>query len=109
LPEDVADADPWYRAGSSGESAERVTEEEVHAIPAESPSWSRDGSRACWARETSLYVYDGRTETTKQALAMPSPILDARLVPDGGACDFVLEENLYRYARRRPPQLTRKR
>ena len=30
-------------------------------------------------------------------LSLSSPVLDARLLPDGSACDFLLEEELYRY------------
>ena len=96
-PSDVPDADPWYRVDRSGASAERVPEEEVHAIPAESPSWSRDGSRACWARKESLYLYEAQTGKTTQVLSLSAPVLEARLLPDGGACDFLIEEDLHRY------------
>ncbi len=109
-PGDIPDADPWYRADRSGLSAERVPEEDVHAIPAESPSWSRDGSRACWAREESLYLYEAQTGQTAQVLSLSSAVLEARLLPDGSACDFLLEEALYRYdvAARSLRRLTRK-
>ncbi len=109
-PGDVPDADPWYRVDRSGSSAERVPEEEVHAIPADTPSWSRDGSRACWAREESLYLYEARTGETARVLTLSSAVLEARLLPDGSACDFLLEEDLYRYdvAARSLRRLTRK-
>jgi dipeptidyl aminopeptidase/acylaminoacyl peptidase len=96
-PGDVPEADPWYRVDSSGALAERVPDDEVHWIPAEAPSWSRDGSWACWAREGNLYVYHASTGKTVHALALAIPIGDARIVPDGRACHFLLEENLYRY------------
>ncbi|MGH9392177.1 MAG: hypothetical protein ACRD1Z_21440, partial [Vicinamibacteria bacterium] len=74
-PKDVPEADPWYRAERSGASAERVPEEEVHAIPAESPSWSRDGSRACWAREKSLYLYEAQSGKTARVLSVSAPLV----------------------------------
>jgi dipeptidyl aminopeptidase/acylaminoacyl peptidase len=109
-PEDLPEADPWYRTDRSGASAGRVPEEEIHSIPADSPSWAGDFSRACWAREESLYVYEARTGQTEQVLSLSAPVLDARLLPDGSACDFLLEEELYRYdvATRSLRQLTRK-
>jgi dipeptidyl aminopeptidase/acylaminoacyl peptidase len=107
---DVPEADPWYFVDRSRASAGRVPEEDVHAIPVESPSWSPDGSRACWGREGSLYVYETRTGQTEQVLSLATPVVAARLRQDGSACDFLLEENLYRYdvAARTLRQLTRK-
>ncbi len=107
---DLPDADPWYRAERSGATAEAVPEDEIHSIPAESPSWSLHSERACWGRAGSLYVYEGRTRSTTQVLSLAAPITDARMLPDGGACDFLLEENLHRYdiARSSLVQLTRK-
>ncbi len=107
---DLPDADPWYRVDRSGASAEAVPIEEIHSIPAETQSWSLDGARACWAREGSLYLYEAQTRSTVQVLSMSKPLSEARLLPDGSACDFLLEENLHRYdvARRALAQLTRK-
>jgi dipeptidyl aminopeptidase/acylaminoacyl peptidase len=109
-PGDVPEADPWYRVDRSGTSAERVPDEEVHSIPAAAPSWSRDGSRACWAREGSLYLY-GDSGNTERTLSGSTPVLEPSMLPDGSACDFTLEENLYRYeiSSRSLRQLTRKR
>jgi dipeptidyl aminopeptidase/acylaminoacyl peptidase len=109
-PEDLPEADPWYRVERSGATAERVLEEDAHAIPPESPSWSRDGNRACWSRQGSLYLHDAATGEAVQAISVSASIGEARLLPDGSACDFLLEENLFRYlvGPGRVLQLTRK-
>jgi hypothetical protein len=109
-PADLPEADPWYRVDRSGASAELVPAGDIHAIPGESPSWSRDGARACWSREGSLYVYDGATRSTVQVLSLSTPLAEARMLSDGSACDFRLDENLHRYRVERHTfaQITRK-
>jgi dipeptidyl aminopeptidase/acylaminoacyl peptidase len=109
-PDDVPEADPWYRVDRSGASAERVPDDEVHSIPAAAPSWSQDGKRACWAREGSLYFY-GDSGKTEQVLSGSIFVLEPSILADGSACDFTLEENLYRYEvpSRSLRQLTEKR
>ncbi|HSF17383.1 MAG TPA: prolyl oligopeptidase family serine peptidase [Vicinamibacteria bacterium] len=109
-PSDIPEADPWYRVDRSGDLVERVPDDLIHSIPSESPSWTLDGSRSCWAREKSLYVYDASAAKTQQALSLALPIKDARVRPDGAACDFQVEEDLFRYDidRRSLRQLTHK-
>jgi dipeptidyl aminopeptidase/acylaminoacyl peptidase len=107
---DVPEADPWYRADRSGAFAGRVPEEDVHTIPAEAVSFSTDGRRACWVREKSLYVHEAGSGKTLFAAALGLPLGDARIRPDGSACDFQAGEDLYRYDLDRASlrQLTRK-
>lgn len=67
-PEDDPADDPWFRVDPEGTHVVRVPDEEVHLVPAASPSWSADERRAVWARDGRLYLYDERA-----AAGGPSP------------------------------------
>ena len=94
---DLAAADPWFRAGRDGAWVERVAVDEVEFIPAGSVVWNRRGDRAVWANSGSVYWYDRAAGSTRQVVTLQQPAQGVRFSFDGAAIEFEAREALYRY------------
>ena len=95
--DDLAAADPWFRADRDGSWVEEVPAAEVEFIPAANVDWSRDGDRAVWARSGSVYLYDDNSGETRRVISLAQPAQRVRLSFDGLAIEFEAREALYRY------------
>lgn len=94
---DLAAADPWFRAERDGRWVEQVPAVEVEFIPAANLDWSGDGKRATWARSGSVYLYDGDTRLTRRVIGLAQGAQRVRFSFDDGAIEFEAREALYRY------------
>ncbi|MFN0179545.1 MAG: S9 family peptidase [Gemmatimonadales bacterium] len=96
--DDVPEADPWFRADSTGQWAEPVAAGEVERIPAEGLVWSRDASRAAWASGGSLYLFErGAAPATRRAVTMAGPLVEVRFADRDAVVEFEMGEALYAY------------
>jgi len=99
-PDDDPDADPWYVVGRDGDTAAEVPLGDVARIPEPDPSWSRDGSRAAWTRDGTVWLFDSRADGDDRIRAIvrgERPCRLATVTRDGAAIHFMLAEDLYRY------------
>ncbi|MDH3732024.1 MAG: prolyl oligopeptidase family serine peptidase [Gemmatimonadota bacterium] len=94
--DDVAEADPWYRADRDGRRAERVEDPtEIMRIPAAAIEWAPQGRAAAWSTGSTLFVWDGAD--TRPAVTLEQVIRSPRFYAPG-VIDFVAGEALYRYS-----------
>jgi len=98
--DDDPDADPWFRVSRDGTEIREVELSDVARIPAADPGWSRDGMRAAWIREGTLFVYSGGAadgERIRAAVSTDRPCSRASISRDGTHVHFTIGEDLYRY------------
>lgn len=90
--------DPWFRVDRSGQTIEQVADAGKNLIPAARLSWDRTSKRAIWTRNGNLYLYEAsKKEPIRQIFDMEKPVRNARILPDGLAVHFMVEENLFQY------------
>jgi dipeptidyl aminopeptidase/acylaminoacyl peptidase len=97
-PDDLPNADPWFRAERNGSWVEQVPSDELENIPAGSISWSSDGTRGAWSRSGSVYLYDDDAEgITRRVVSLSQPAQRVRINSAGAAIHFESGQALYRY------------
>jgi dipeptidyl aminopeptidase/acylaminoacyl peptidase len=97
-PQDVDDADPWFRADPDGGWVEELTAGEEWRIPGEAVSWSPDGRVAAWERGGAVFVYGQDWEPSIRRVWQPDPAArDARVAERGAAVHFQTGAALRRY------------
>lgn len=90
--------DPWFRVDSSGKTVEKIADSAVHLIPSADLSWSQKGTRAVWARDGNLYLYDSSEKNPIRLIFdVERPVRKARILPDGLKVHFMVGEDLYLY------------
>ncbi|MFQ6046087.1 MAG: prolyl oligopeptidase family serine peptidase [Gemmatimonadales bacterium] len=94
-PEDLDEADPWFRADRDGEWAERVPEPELENVPGSRISWGGT-YRAAWSSKGSIYLYD-RDRGTRRLVTPDRGPRHVRMSRDGDGIYFEMGEALYRY------------
>lgn len=92
------DLDPWFRVDRWGQTVEQVPDSQTHLIPAERVSWDKKGKRATWISNNNLYLYDAsNTNSVRTLLSTDKQVRNARILPDGRAVHFMVEEDLFQY------------
>ena len=90
------DLDPWFRVDRSGQTVEQVPDSQTQLIPAERLGWDKKGKRAVWISNNNLYLYDAsKTNSTRTILSTDKQVRNARILPDGRAVHFMVEEDLF--------------
>lgn len=91
--------DPWFAVDREGGRVEQLPVEEYGTVPGADPVWSRDGRRAAWVRNETLYLYDGSASPGARVRALfrgseapRDPYFRA------GGVEFTLGRDLHRYA-----------
>ncbi len=92
---DLPEADPWFRADSSGRWAEPVGARDLGQVPGATVAWSRSGTSATWAQGNSVYLFDGAQ--ARKVATLTSPAARLRFARADGAIEFEAGESLYRY------------
>lgn len=96
--DDLAEADPWFRADTAGRWVEQLSAAEAELVPAAGVAWNGAGTRAAWVRGASLYLFDrGASPTVRRVVTLASPLADPRFAAADSAIDFTAGETLYRY------------
>jgi len=97
-PDDVEDADPWFRAAPDGDWVEEVARGEEWRIPGDVVSWGSEGHVAAWERDGAVLVYREDAEPSIRRVWQPDPAaLDVRVAEAGAAVHFQTGEELRRY------------
>ncbi|MBM4186229.1 MAG: S9 family peptidase [Gemmatimonadetes bacterium] len=95
---DLPDADPWFRADSSGTWAEEVPAAEAGLIPADNVVWDRATRRAAWTSGSSLLVYDpAERPAVRRPVTLNGPMGQPRFADADQALLVEVGEALYRY------------
>lgn len=94
-PDDLPEADPWFRTDAGGQWVERVPAGDAGLVPGASPAWSRSGRLATWADGPSLYFFDG--SVTRKIVTLTVAIARPRFARTDAAIEFEAGETLYRY------------
>jgi dipeptidyl aminopeptidase/acylaminoacyl peptidase len=98
LPDDVPDADPWFRADPDGTWVEEVARPDESLIPGEEISWSPDGRTAAWGRGSAVFVFrSGAEPETRQVVDLTGSVADVRIAERGAAVHFQAGDALFRY------------
>ncbi|MFB0566487.1 MAG: DPP IV N-terminal domain-containing protein, partial [Candidatus Aminicenantaceae bacterium] len=90
--------DPWFRVDYSGKAVEKIPDSRVHLIPAAAVTWNREGNRAVWVRNNSLYLYDAsKSESVYPVLSIEKRLRNAQILSDGHSVLFMIDEDLFQY------------
>ncbi len=94
-PDDLPDADPWFRTGPDGSWVEEVPRIDLDLVPGATVSWGFEGHAAAWVRNGSVFLFDG--DTVERVVTLERPARQARMAERGSAIHFEAGSALYRY------------
>jgi len=97
-PDDVPEADPWFRADPNGSWVEEVPHAAESLIPTDGISWSPDGRTGAWGRGSAVFIFrSGTAPNTRQVVDVTEGVSDVRVAEGGAAVHFQAGEALLRY------------
>ncbi len=94
-PDDLPEADPWFRTSPDGSWVEEVPQSDLDLVPGATISWGVHGRIAVWVRNGSLFLFDG--EAVERVVTLERPARTARIAECGSAVHFEAGSALYRY------------
>ena len=97
-PNDLPEADPWFRADRDGGWVEQVATPDAELVPGEVVVWNTSATRAAWTAGNAVYLYHvASTPATRRVAALETAPTRLRFAERDAALHFMVGESLYRY------------
>lgn len=95
---DLAEADPWFRADRDGAWVEKVSPRDAEFVPGEMVAWDTKASRAAWSSGNAVYLYTaGAGGGIRRVAALEKAPSRVRFAEHDAVLHFMVGEALYRY------------